>query len=311
MGFVELAQGKVAEKGSRVVVGIDPRLERIPPALRGDGFSHLLPYQSAAEIFYEFSRRIIGAVEPHVVGVKFQLAFFEQLGSPGIAALERLTRLAREMGLLVIMDAKRGDIGSTAEAYANAFLGRFRLGEVEVEAPLKADAITLNPYLGLESLGPFMERAEAGGAGLFVLLHSTNPGAEQVQEKVLFTGEPLYLALALEIEAHNQEHAGEGGFGLLGAVVGATYPEKLATLRQLMPHTFFLIPGYGAQGAGPAEVKRGFLEGGRGALVAASRSVIFAWEKDPTDPQGVGFDRAAAEAAEEMKLAINRALGLV
>jgi orotidine-5'-phosphate decarboxylase len=217
-----------------------------------------------------FLSAVVDRLTGRVAVVKPQIAFFEQMGSAGIAVLERLVAQARGAGLLVLLDAKRGDIGSTAEGYACAYL--------EPGSPCSADAITLNPYLGLDTLEPFASRAEAHGRGLFVLVKTSNPGSGDLQDQEV-KGEPVYEVMARSLEPLCDRLAGaRTGWSSLGVVVGATYPEQGERVRELMPRALFLIPGYGAQGGSAADALRSFVPGPsglEGGLVNSSRALTF------------------------------------
>jgi orotidine-5'-phosphate decarboxylase len=241
-----------------------------------------------AEAFGEFCRGVVDVVAPLVPAVKPQWAFFEQLGAVGIAELERIVHHARNRGLLVIADAKRGDIGSTAEAYAEAF---FRL----VEGRPFCDAVTLNPYLGSDSWQPFWKLAVERHAGLFVLVKTSNPGSGEIQD--LIAGQSrVYQVVAEQIESLNRNARGSSGYGPAGAVIGATYPAQLADLRQQMPSTWILVPGFGAQGGTAKDVAGGFDDHGLGAVVNSSRAILFA-HRDRNHPRANGNWQAAVEQA--------------
>lgn len=276
-----------------VVVGLDPRIEPLPAGILPSGIRNDCKpgdFASAAEAFVTFCRGVIDAVAPLVPAVKPQAACFEQLGPPGMAALGQVVRYAAEAGLLVIMDGKRNDIGSTAAAYADGFLGP--------GSAWGADALTVSPYLGDDSLRPFVEVAQARGAGLFVLVKTSNPGGGQFQDLVA-DGRPLYRHVAQYVERLAGETLGAAGYGSVGAVVGATYPEQLAELRSAMPRSWFLVPGFGSQGAGARDVAGAFDERGLGAVINNSRGIIFAHAK----PQFARFGEArwqdAVRAATE------------
>ncbi|MEX0791826.1 MAG: orotidine-5'-phosphate decarboxylase [Pirellulaceae bacterium] len=249
-----------------VVVGLDPRIESLPEWIRpADGAS--ASWETQANAYLQFCRDVIDVVAPLVPAVKPQAAFFEQLGPAGMIALYEVVRYAREKQLLVIMDAKRNDIGSTATAYAHAYLGE--------QSAWGADSLTISPYLGDDSLTPFVEVARKTGSGLFCLVKTSNPGGQQFQD-LLIDGRPLYQIVAEFVETLAMRTAGEQGYGAFGAVVGATYPEQLTELRSAMPTTWFLVPGYGSQGGGATDVAGGFDEQGLGAIVNNSRGIIFA-----------------------------------
>ena len=230
---------------------------------------------------------IIDAVAPSVVGVKPQLAFFEVLGSDGIAAFERVAGYARAAGLLVIVDGKRGDIGSTARAYADAYLEP-RDGREPI-----ADALTVNTYLGRDSLEPFVAACRRGGGGIFCVVKTSNAGSVDLQDLALAGGRPLWQQVALLVRELGEELIGDCGLSSVGAVVGATHPRAIGEARKLLPQAILLLPGVGAQGATPADIARAFTSGPASALVNASRSVMYAWREGEEDWRAA----AGAEAA--------------
>jgi orotidine-5'-phosphate decarboxylase len=262
--FFEQLAAAVTARGNAVCVGLDPRLGSLPTPLLPSGES--LKEQAAA--YRTFCRGVIDVIADLVPVVKPQSAFFEELGAPGVAALVEVIRYAQDRGLLVILDAKRNDIGSTAEAYARGMLGRM--------SPWGADALTVSPYLGEDSLTPFVDVARERGAGLFVLVKTSNPGGGLLQDLEVGPSQRVYNRAADLVERLSAETAGPSGYGLAGAVCGATYPQQLAELRAAMPHTWFLIPGYGSQGGAAADVAPGFDAQGLGAVVNNSRGIIFA-----------------------------------
>lgn len=267
--FADRMVEAVRRTGAPVVVGLDPRIDSLPDQVRPeDGAEASWEIQSNA--YLQFCRDVIDVVAPLVPAVKPQAAFFEQLGPAGMTVLHEVVRYAREQGLLVIMDGKRNDIGSTATAYAHAYLGK--------HSAWAADSLTISPYLGDDSLTPFVEVAKETGTGLFCLVKTSNPGGGMLQD-LSIDGQPLYRRVADYVESLAQETIGEQGYGSCGAVVGATYPEQLSELRAAMPTTWLLVPGYGSQGGGPADVAGGFDEQGLGAIVNNSRGIIFAHNK--------------------------------
>jgi orotidine-5'-phosphate decarboxylase len=284
--FADRLADAVERKRSQLVVGLDPRLDLLPVELRGEA---VLGRGEAANAYARFCCGIVDAVAPHVVAVKPQLAFFEELGGDGIAALERVCAYARAAGLLVIADGKRGDIGSTARAYAGAYL------EPREEEPALADALTVNTYLGEDSMEPFLQACRLHGAGIFCLVRTSNSGAADVQELALSDGRRVWQHVAELVGEWGAELVGERGLSSVGAVVGATVPRAVAEARRLLPRAVLLLPGVGAQGAGPADVARAFTSGPASALVTASRSVIFAY-------RGGGADWRAAAGAEAARL---------
>jgi orotidine-5'-phosphate decarboxylase len=275
-----------------VLVGLDPRNESLPAGLRvGDP----LDFQGVAAAYRRFCFGVIDVVASMVPAVKPQAAFFEQIGPWGMQALADVIRYASERGLLVILDGKRNDIGSTATAYAEGFLGP------AAASAWGADAMTVSPYLGDDSLEPFVQTATQRGCGVFVLVKTSNPGGRRFQD-LTADGRPLYEHVAGLVEQLALRTLGDGGYGAVGSVVGATYPKQLAELRSKMPHCWFLVPGYGAQGAGAAEVAGAFDERGLGAIVNNSRGIIFAHSR-PEFRERFGDSRwqdAVAAATQEM-----------
>jgi orotidine-5'-phosphate decarboxylase len=282
--FADRLAEAVAERRSQLVVGLDPRLDLLPLELRGDAH---VGRPAAAEATTRFCCGIIDAVAPHCVAVKPQLAFFEVLGADGIAAFERVVGYARSAGLLVLVDGKRGDIGSTARAYADAYL------EPRVDGSPIADALTVNTYLGRDSLEPFVAACRRGGGGLFCLVKTSNAGGVDVQDLTLSDGRPLWKQVALLVHELGEEVVGDCGLSSIGAIVGATYPRAIAEARKLLPQAILLLPGVGAQGATPADIARAFTSGPASALVAASRSVMYAFRDGEDDWRAA----AGAEAA--------------
>lgn len=294
MHFADRLCAATDAKGSAVVVGLDPRPETLPPHLLTACQAELCDQVKAvAEALWRFNRGIIDAVHDVVPAVKPQLAFYERYGIPGLEAYVRTTRYAREAGLLVIADGKRNDIGATASAYAEAFLG--------ASGDFTADALTVNPFLGRDGIQPFVDSARQHDRGVFVLIKTSNPSAGDLQD-LLVDGRPLYERLGRLVEGWGESSRGQNGYSGVGAVVGATWPEQAARLRTLMPHTLFLVPGYGAQGATAADVACCFDDRGHGALVNASRSIIFAWRAEPYASRHgeAGYGTAAREAAQRM-----------
>ncbi|MDX6398857.1 MAG: orotidine-5-phosphate decarboxylase [Gaiellaceae bacterium] len=282
--FADRLGEAVERKRCQLVVGLDPRVDLLPVELRGEA---VLGRAEAANAVARFSCGIVDAVAPYVVAVKPQVAFFEALGSDGIAALERVCGYARDAGLLVIADAKRGDIGSTARAYATAYLEPGPAGHA------LADALTVNAYLGEDSIEPFLQACRLHGAGIFCLVRTSNSGATDVQELTLSDGRRVWHQVAELVAEWGADLVGERGLSSVGAVVGATVPRAVAEARKLLPRAVLLLPGVGAQGAGPADVARAFTSGPASALVTASRSVIYAFRAGNEDWRAA----AGAEAA--------------
>jgi orotidine-5'-phosphate decarboxylase len=289
VSFADRVADAVERKRSQLVVGLDPRVDLLPVELRGEA---VLGRPAAASAVERFCKGIVDAVAPYAVAVKPQCAFFEALGADGFAALEAVCAYARQAELLVIADAKRGDIGSTARAYATAYLepqpGRLPL----------ADSLTVNPYLGEDSLDPFLAACRRHGSGIFVLVRTSNAGAADVQDLTLSDGRPLWHYVARLVRDWGEELVGERGISSVGAVVGATYPRVIGEARRAMPQTILLLPGVGAQGAKPADVARAFTSGPASALVNASRSVIYAYREAEVDWRTAAGAEAARLSAE-------------
>jgi orotidine-5'-phosphate decarboxylase len=264
----------VERKRSQLLVGLDPRPDLLPVELAGGAH---LSRESAAEACGRFCCGIVDAVARHVVGVKPQLAFFEALGPDGLRALEEVCAYARAAGLIVLADAKRGDIGSTSRAYAKAYL------EARGDGPPLADAMTVNPYLGRDSLEPFLGACRRNGGGIFCVVKTSNEGGADVQDLVLSDGRPLWHHVARLVHELGEDLVGERGLSSVGAVVGATHPRAVGEARRLMPQAILLLPGVGAQGATPADLARAFTSGPASALVNASRSVIYAFREGRED----------------------------
>jgi len=269
LGFGDRLSSAVHSHGNPVCVGLDPRLAQLPASLRANGLDS---FADQALAFERFCCEIIDIVCGMVPIVKPQSAFFEELGPHGLMALAKVCHYAASKGLLVIMDAKRNDIGTTAAAYANAYLGRSNA------SPFGCDALTVSPYLGTDSLEPFVSRCQSTGSGLFVLVKTSNLGSGFLQDCVADG-----ITVSERVANYVQEQAlatssSQQSYGSIGAVVGATYPEQLAEMRRIMPNAWLLIPGYGAQGGSAKEVVLGMDHEGLGAIVNSSRGIIFAYE---------------------------------
>ena len=285
----------IGRKRSQLVVGLDPRIDLLPVELRGEA---LASPEGAADAVARFCRGIVDAVTPHVVGVKLQLAFFEALGAPGMRVFEDASRYAREAGLLVIADAKRGDIGSTARAYAEAYL------EPRGDEPPSADAATVNVYPGRDALEPFLLACRRHGAGVFCLVKTSNAGGAEIQDLTLSDGHTLWHHIARLVDEWGADLLGDCGLSAVGAVVGATHPRAVGEARRLMPQAVLLLPGVGAQGATPGDVARAFTSGPSSGLVAASRSVIYAYRAGEDD-----WRHAAALEAARLRREVWAAAG--
>lgn len=286
--FIERLKSQVIAKKSAVMVGLDPRWESLPAMFRA-GSDESLPLRAAA--FERFCKGVIDAVAAHVAVVKPQVAFFEELGPAGMSALANVIDHAVRSNLLVVLDGKRNDIGTTAEAYARAYLGP------KPQSAWGADALTVSPYLGDDSLEPFVRIAKERNAGIFVLVKTSNPGGKRFQDLKL-DGGALFEEVGACVNQLANSTISECGYGAVGAVVGATYPEQLVSLRAKMPQTWFLIPGYGAQGGAAKDCAAAFDSRGFGAVINNSRGINFAFSA-PAYRQKFGESKwqAAVEAA--------------
>ena len=290
----------IREKQAPVVVGLDPSLSFVPRFLLEEAAKDFAaPLEIAAEAVWRFNRALIDAVADIVPAVKPQIAMYEQFGIPGLAVYKKTIDYSHEKGLLVIADVKRGDIGSTSIAYAAAHLGKVAVGE-EKAAPFDADFATVNPYLGIDGIQPFLDVCNEHDRGIFVLVKTSNPSSGEFQDRLLENGKHLYEEVGEKVSAWGLTSM-DGSYSNVGAVVGATYPEEAARLRSLMPHTFILAPGYGAQGATAADLKSFFDANGEGAIVNSSRGIIAAYKKPAYASCGEkGFADAARAAAQDM-----------
>lgn len=277
MHFADHLLEKIQEKKSPLCLGLDPHWDLMPENMKQS--------MKPGEVMSKFFCGIIEATADLVPCVKPQLAFFEAFGSEGFAAFEQICQFAKEKDLIVIVDGKRNDIGSTANAYAEAYLGKFR----------PFDALTVTPFLGEDGIRPFVEKCEQNNKGIFVLVKTSNPSGGEFQD--LSVGDELFHEhLARKVSLWGNEHTGETKFSSVGAVVGATYPEEMRLLRQDMPEQIFLVPGYGAQGGSAEDVQDAFYNGAKGAIVNSSRGILFAFRKQNADENL--FAQCAREACE-------------
>lgn len=293
MHFADRLLAACDEKGAPVCVGIDPVFERLPVAVRGDA-TEPVNAQQAVEAFRWFVRGVLEAVWPHVPCVKLQSACFERYRWRGVALYEQLIDEARAMGLIVIGDAKRGDIGISAAHYAVGCLA----DNGNEPGP---DALTVNSYLGGDSLEPLIDLAAAQHKGLFALVRTSNPGGDALQGLKLDDGRNVSEAVADLVARQGDAHIGERGYSLLGAVVGATKPADAAALRRRMPRQILLVPGFGAQGGGAEDVRACFKADGTGAIITASRSVNYAFEKAPEADWKQAIEAAALDLREQIR----------
>ncbi len=297
----------IRKKQAPIVVGLDPMLAYVPEQIEKAAFEEFgETLEGAAEAFYRFNCGIVDAVADLVPAVKPQVAMYEQLGIPGMIAFEKTVRYCQAAGLTVIGDVKRGDIGSTSEAYATGHLGGVEIGGKKLYG-FNEDFITVNPYLGSDGIRPFMKVCKEEKKGIFVLVKTSNPSSGELQDR-LIDGRPLYEHVGEMVAAWGEELMGDA-YSYVGAVVGATYPEMGAVLRKIMPKALILVPGYGAQGGKGADLVNFFNEDGLGAIVNSSRGIIAAWKQEKYASFGeADFGGAARAAVLEMKEDIGSAL---
>ncbi len=297
---------KIAQTQNPTVAGLDPKLAYIPSYIKEECFAKYgKTLEGAAAALLEFNKGLIDALCDIVPAVKPQAAYYEMYGWQGVKALYDTIAYAQEKGMFVITDGKRNDIGATMEAYATA-----HLGEVEVEgesfAPFGADALTVNGYLGTDGIKPLLKVCNEKDAGIFVLVKTSNPSSGELQDRELADGDTIYRAMGKMCESWGEELPGKYGYSGVGAVVGATYPAQLEELRKAMPHTFFLVPGYGAQGGAADDVAPAFDKRGLGAIVNSSRGIMCAWQKEGCDEHE--YAAAARREAIRMRDAIREAI---
>lgn len=283
---------KIEQTQNPTVAGLDPKLDYVPEYIRARCFEKYgETLKGAAKALLEFNKGLIDALYDIVPAVKPQAAYYEMYGTAGVKALYKTQEYARSKGMFVITDGKRNDIGSTMEAYAAAHLGKVKVGNAEIE-PFLGDALTVNGYLGSDGIKPLIKVCSSGDKGIFVLVKTSNPSSGELQDR-LIDGKPVYEIMGGMCEEWGKELRGAYGYSGVGAVVGATYPEQIKKLRKLLPHTFFLIPGYGAQGATAEDVAAAFDKNGLGGIVNSSRGIMCAYQKQKCD------ERDYAEAARK------------
>lgn len=308
--IIDLLIEKIIETNNPTVVGLDPRLSYIPSFIKEEAYKKYGKTPAgAAEAFWQFNKSIIDAVYDLVPAVKPQIAMYEQYGVEGMECYIKTIAYAKEKGLVVIGDIKRSDITSTAEAYSKGHIGRAEVEEVAYEI-YKEDMITLNPYLGWDSIEPYLSDCKEYEKGLFILVKTSNPNSGQLQDLDV-GGMTLYEKVAELTEEWGQSLRGKYDYSSVGAVVGATHPKQAESLRKRMPHTFFLVPGYGAQGGTAEDLAVCFDEKGLGAIINSSRGIIAAYtkEKYATKYTEKEFAQASRQAVIDMRDDLNRVHG--
>ena len=293
--FIDRLISQIQHKQTPCIVGLDPALERMPEDwLKNQGITVNSSLADGAEAIYQYNLMVLDAIADLVPAVKPQSAYYELFGSAGIIALEKTIKAARDRNLLVVLDVKRGDIASTATAYAQSYLPS------QPARPLEADAITIVPYLGKDCVEPFFTEATKWGKGIFVCVKTSNPGAAIVQEQKI-DGRYLYEIVADLIKPASDNSIGESGYSGIGAVVGATYPEAAQKLRKQLPNSLFLVPGVGAQGGGNEGIKACFNPDGLGAVVSSSRAIMYPHMYGAADSNKDTIRQAAKDLIAQVK----------
>ena len=298
--MIEKLVERINKLEAPIVVGLDPTLNFVPGFLLDKAVNEKgETLEAAADAIFEFNKKIVDAVYDLIPAVKPQIAMYEQFGIPGLMAYKQTVDYCHEKGLLVIGDAKRGDIGSTSTAYAIGHLGKVKIGSTEI-APIDTDFLTINPYMGSDSVVPFVEECKKYDKGLFILVKTSNPSSGEFQDQKVGK-KAVYELVGKKVDEWGAELV-KNGYSDVGAVVGATYPEMGEVLREIMPKAYILVPGYGAQGGTAAELKPFFNKDGLGAIVNSSRGIIAAYKQEKYAEYGAeGFAEAARAAVIDMK----------
>lgn len=297
----------IKKTNAPIVVGLDPMLNYIPEHVQKKAFAEFgETLEGAAEAIWQFNKEIVDKTYDLIPAVKPQIAMYEQFGIPGLMAFKKTVDYCKEKGLVVIGDIKRGDIGSTSAAYAVGHVGRVQVGE-KTYAPFDEDFVTVNPYLGSDGVSPFIKVCKEESKGIFVLVKTSNPSSGEFQDQ-LVGGKPLYELVGEKVAAWGEEHMSDD-YSYVGAVVGATYPEMGKVLRRVMPKTYILVPGYGAQGGKGKDLVHFFNEDGLGAIVNSSRGIIAAYKQETYAKFGAeNFGEASRAAVEDMVKDIRESL---
>ena len=289
---------KIKETRNPTVMGLDPRYEMLPKCVTE---KYSLTLEGVSSAIIEYNKALIDATYDIIPAIKPQIAFYEMFGIPGMQAFKETCAYAKQKGMVVIADIKRGDIGSTAQGYSNAYLGKTKIGDVE-ESIYDIDFVTVNPYMGTDCVKPFIDDCKKYNKGLFILVKTSNPSSGELQDLKLEDGQEVYKRVANLVENWGADLRGENGYSSIAAVVGATYPKQLQELRNIAPHTFFLIPGYGAQGGKPEDIALGFDKNKLGGIVNASRSLMCAYKSDRWKDEFKEEDYAKATRAEAIRM---------
>ncbi len=289
---------KIKQTNNPTVIGLDPGYEKLPNCIKE---KYPKDIEGVSRAILEFNKALIDATYDIIPAVKVNIAFYEMFGIPGIKVFEETCKYAKQKEMIVIADIKRGDIGSTAQSYSNAFLGRTLIENIEIPI-FDVDFITVNPYMGTDCVKPFIEDCKKYNKGIFVLVKTSNPSSGELQDLKLENGNEVYMQVAELVEKWGEELRGKYGYSDIAAVVGATYPKQLEQIRVKAPHTYFLIPGYGAQGGKSEDIALGFDSNGFGGIVNASRSLMCAYKSDLWKDKYSEEDYAKATRAEALRM---------
>lgn len=298
MNAIDRLINKIKETNNPTVIGFDPRYELLPKCVL-EKYPNTL--EGISQAIVEYNKALIDETYDVIPAVKPQIAFYEMFGIPGMKAFEETCKYAKQKEMIVIADIKRGDIGSTAQGYSNAYLGKTKIGEKE-ESIFDVDFVTVNPYMGTDCVKPFIDDCKKYGKGIFILVKTSNPSSGELQDVKLENGEEVYLKVAKLVEEWGKELRGEYGYSSIAAVVGATYPKQLKEIREIAPHTYFLIPGYGAQGGKAEDIALGFDKNGLGGIVNASRSLMCAYKSEFWKDKFEEKDYAKATRTEALRM---------
>ena len=306
MNSIDQLITKIQKTNNPTVMGLDPRYDMIPTCITQKYNNNIT---GACKSIIEFNKTLIDSTYDIIPAIKPQIAFYEMFGIEGIKAFKETCEYAKQKQMTVIADIKRGDIGSTAQAYSNAYLGKTPIGEQE-ESIYNVDFVTVNPYLGIDGVKPFIEDCKKYNKGIFILVKTSNKSSGEIQDLRTQQGTPIYIKIAELVEKWGEELIGKNGYSSIAAVVGATYPEQLEQIRTIAPHTYFLIPGYGAQGGKAEDIALGFDKDKLGGIVNASRSLMCAYKSDKWKDTYTQEQYAEATRAEAIRMRdeINSAL---
>ena len=303
MNAIDRLIEKIKETGNPTVMGLDPRYDMLPECVTSKYSKDL---EGVSKAIIEYNKALIDATYDIVPAVKPQIAFYEMFGIPGMKAFKETCKYAKEKGMVVIADVKRGDIGSTAQGYSNAFLGKTPIENTQ-ELIYDVDFVTVNPYMGTDCVKPFIEDCKKYDKGIFILVKTSNPSSGELQDLKLENGKEVYMQVAELVEKWGEDLIGTNGYSSIAAVVGATYPEQLEQIRKIAPHTYFLIPGYGAQGGKANDIALGFDDNGLGGIVNASRSLMCAFKTNDKYEEK-DYAKATRDEAIRMKEELNNAI---